>query len=257
MAPRYVRLDLDELELYRAIAEEAAMSDHDLDVLEERLADPALDPGVRAALAIKIARAGRQRSIWALRNARSEFARAHLLEPLAVLDLALDLVLVPPSPRVELGDSGYQHRGEDADGPLFVEDPIAGYWHRQGRIGPPIRPDPRRRTYVAQGPGQVETAFGRAEDGDIVLITFQPARWSGRTEPPLRLTRAGMARDLGLTISMRWSEVTSVGLVLRGTKKQVAYEVLGEPRATLPEHPSIPNEDLARLIGMLLELARK
>ena len=48
-----------------------------------------------------------------------------------------------------------------------------------------------------------------------------------------------------------------VGIVLKGAKKQVAYEVHGEPRVTLPERPSIPHEELAALIGRLLELARR
>jgi hypothetical protein len=257
MASLFVRLDLDELELYRAIAEEASISDHDLDALEERLGDHTLEANARAAIALKIARAGRQRSTWALRNARAEFARAGATLGLRVLDLALDLVLVPPSPRVLCGDSGYQHRPAEHDEPLFVEDPIAGYWHRQKRLGPPLRPDPTRPTHVAARAGQVEESFDQIASGDVVMVTFTPRTLFGAPEPPLRLTRAGMARDLGLSALVRWSEVGSVGIVLRGSKKQVAYEVHGEPRVTLPERPSIPHEDLAALIGRLLELARR
>lgn len=263
MTATYVRLDFDEGRLLRSVAEEASITDADLDELEDRILHGALDPSVVASLALTIARAGRPKSIWALKSARSRLVASHRDTEVQVLDLALDLAASPPPARLERGESGYRWSprsaapgGAEAE-PLYVEDPVAAYWHRRDRWGPPLRPDPARPPLVATAPGPIEPWLAEIEDGGTVLVCFRPAWPWTPPEPPLRLLRAGMARDAALNVRVRWSQVGSVGKVTRGRTARAAYEVHGEPRETLPREPAIGVDALVALMSKLVERSRQ
>ncbi len=264
MTATYVRLDLDEGRLLRSVTEEGSITDADLDELEDRILHGALEPSLVASLALTIARAGRPKSIWALKSARSRLVAARRDTEVQVLDLALDLASSPVPSRLERGESGYRwtppasltSARADAE-PLYVEDPIAAYWHRRDRWGPPLRPDPSRPPRVATAPGPVEPWLAEIEDGGTVLVCFEPAWPWTRPEPPLRLVRAGMARDAALTVRVRWSQVGSVGKVTRGRTVRAAYEVHGEPREMLPREPAIGVDALVALMSKLVERSRQ
>lgn len=257
MTATYVRLDLDEGRLLRSVAEEASITDADLDELEDRLLHGALDPALMGSLALTIARAGRPKSAWALKSARSRLLGMHRDTEVQILDLALDLVVTPPAARLERGEAGYRWSRPGGQEPLYVEDPIAAYWHRRDRWGPSLRPDPARSPLVAAGPGPIEPWLAEIEDGGTVLVCFRPTWPWVAPEAPLRLVRAGMARDVGLTVQVRWSQVGSVGQVTRGRLTRAAYEVHGSPRETLPREPVIGVDALVALMSRLVERSRQ
>lgn len=256
MAEDQLVLEIPEQELWRAIAQEGALADADLDALERRLVDETEDPGIRAALALTIARAGRTHSGAALAQARRTLTSQQRPREALALGLALELLAIPPSPRVERADRGYRYTEPLTAHVLYVEDAVAAHWHRLDRWGPPLRPDPARSPWLAKGPGQVEAALERALAGETVMVVHQP-RPFGAPEPPVRITRAGLARDARLTLRCRWSEVRSVGFVSRRRRRAVAFEARGEPVVILPERLSVPDDDLSALITRLIEVARR
>lgn len=257
MTASYVRLDVPEASLLRAVTEEASITDADLEELEDRLLHGGLEPALMGSLALTIARAGRPKSSWALKSARSKLASQHHPAEVRILDLALDLVQASPPARLERAEAGYRWTPGAEDDALFVEDPIAAYWHLRGRWGPPLRPDPSRAPLVAAEPGPIEPWLAEIEAGGTVLVCFRP-RWPW-TEPeaPLRLVRAGFARNTALDVRVRWSLVGSVGKVTRGGRARAAYEVHGEPRETLPNDPAIGVDALVALMAKLVERARQ
>ncbi len=253
---RYLVLDVAGGDRVRALAEESALGDRDLDAIEARLGSAELDPGEAAALALALGRAGRPRSSGALQALRRRLEGMGRPAEAHAVTLALDLLAARPPVRVERADLGYRHHDVALGVELFVEDPLAAHWHARGRWGPPIRPDLERAPIFAQGPGLVDRLTAFAEDGGIVVVGFEP-RWRFSAPlPPLRLTRAGVSRDAGLRSLSRWSQVDSVGVVAQGTKQCAAYEVSGEPVEILPPKPSIPTEDLVDLMGRLLKRSR-
>lgn len=256
MTEAFVALDLPETELLRAIAEEGALTDRDLDELEDRLLHGSLEAAQRTALALTLARAGRASSGWALASSRSQLrAEGRALEA-HLLTLAMELLAVPPSPRIDRAESGYRFTVPGEDVSLYVEDPVAAHWHRLGRWGPPIRPDPSRAPRVARA-GETEALAEELDTGGTVLVSFAPSRWRARAEPALRLVRAGLSRDPLLSISVRWSKVRSVGVVVRRGERRVAFELGDEPLVVLPPRPSIPPDELLALIARLVERARR
>jgi hypothetical protein len=257
----YVELDLSDVDRLRAVAEEGSMTDRDLDELEARLlaADApgrlASDPSAAAALALQIARAGRPSSRRALETAHTHLVAAREATAARVLELALDLVERVPSSRVERAESGYRHHVPERP-TLFVEDPLAAYWHRRDRWGPPLRPDPSTPATFLAGPRQLERGARVIAEGGTALVTFAPPWW-GRPERPLFLCRAGLARDVRLALDVRWSEVLSIGTLTRGARVHAAFEVAGHPRVVLPAAPSVPTDELVALLERLVEAARR
>jgi len=252
----YLRIEVQEGALLRAVAEEASIVDADLDELEDRLLHGGLDPEKIASLALTVARAGRSKSTWALKSARSKLVAASRKLEVQVLDLALDLVQTPPPARLSRAESGYRWGEGSDDDAVFVEDPLAAYWHRRDRWGPPHRPDPTRAPLVASAPGPIEPWLAEIDDGGTVMVCFAPEWPWSRPEPPLRLTRAGLSRDVALTMRIRWSQVGSIGTVTRGVQKRAAFEVHGEPRETLPGRPMIGTPALVALMSKLVERSR-
>ncbi len=243
-------LDLSEARLFFAVAEEASLNDPGLDALEAELADPATEKERAAALALTLGRAGRGSSVGALAQLA---AKMPPFSPHArAVRLAMDLLPLYPSPRVERADAGYRHT--DADGHvLYVEDRLAAHWHAQGRWGPPLRPDLSRAPLYA-GPGVSEESLAEAAlDGRIVVVTFRPHK---DPEAPLRLTRAGFSRDPALASLVRWSSVRSLGLVEHRGKRRAAYETKGAPVVSLPDGPSLAVDSLLALMGRLLKQSR-
>lgn len=250
----YLALDVPDTHRLRAIAEEGAIADADLDELEHRLLHGELDPQQRAALALAIARAGRASSGSTLAAVRAKLAADGFALEASVLSLALELLAVPPSVRVERAESGYRFTDPRDGTSLFVEDPIAAHWHHQDRWGPPIRPDPTAKVIVARGNGEVDRLAEAIDRGEIVLIAFSP-RFFQPPSPAVRMVRAGLSRDPRLSIATRWSEVRSVGVMEKGSEKAAAFET-AEGRVVFPPRAAIPVEELVALIARVVERAR-
>jgi hypothetical protein len=256
LAEAYLALDLPETDRWRAIAEEGSITDAQLDALEQRLLHDGLDPATQAAAALKIARAGRAQSGWALAEARARLIAQQKTLEAAVLALAIDLLAIPAHPRVERAESGYRYREATSGRVLYVEDPVAAHWHAIGVWGPPIRPDPTRAAHVLRGAIDVATEFGRIAAGDTAVVTFAGARFRA-PEPAIRLTAAGMSRDPRLVLEVRWSQIRSVGSATRRRRRSVAFEVKGEPVVILPIESSIGADDLIALLDRLIAHARR
>jgi hypothetical protein len=252
----YLSLEVPGDRLLLAIADEAALADSDLDELERRLLEGALPPEEQAALALTVARAGRAESGWALAEVRRRLASAQAELPAQAVALAVDLLAVPPPPRVERADSGYRYTDPATQTVLFLEDPIAAHWHQRGAWGPPLRPDPARPSWALRGAGQIDAAWSRLAQGDPVVVTFEPPR-IGPPAAPLRLVLAGAARDPGLALTVRWSQVLSIGTMERGRRRSVAFELKGTPRVALPARPAVPEAELIALLSRLVEHAKR
>lgn len=248
----YFARHIPDDERIRAIAEEAALTDRDLDGIEARML-ASDDAGEVTALALTIARCGRRSSAKALRAARQH---ATTTVDQTVLDLALELLTPRPRPAyLQRADEGYRFTpGGGVE--LFVEDALAAYWHHRDRWGPPLRPHLDGRWSAAGQGDRVEALAADALDGGIIVVTFQPGRLFGGPQPALRLTCAGFARDAALRSMVRFGDLSSVGVVTKRKRRLVAYEVRGEALTILPPKPSIPVDDLVALMGRLLQRAR-
>lgn len=251
---RYLALEVPDEELLGSIAQEAALTDLGLDALEAQLAAPGLEPGEAAAVALTVGRAGRARSRLTLEALRTRLLEAGREDEAWAVSLASALLAPRPGAVVERGDEGY--RMTVGGTRLYVEDPVAAYWHRRGRWGPPIRPDLERAPQLLRGPAQVDGAVAAARDGAVLVVTFRPRRWFGPGEPPLRLCRAGLSRSPGLEALRRWSEIGSLGRLESDRGARVAYAGPDGAPVGLPEDPSIPGEDLLALMERLLKDAR-
>lgn len=248
----YLSLRVPDDALLGAIAHETALSDAKLAGFVEAMTAEGADPAEAVALALTVGRAGHPGSAAALLALEARLAARELLAEAKAVRLARALLELRPPPSVSRGEEGY--RFEEADGELWIADPVAAHWHRQGRWGPPLRPDPDRPQVVARGEGQVVTLFGRAMAGDTILVSFEPPRLAREVAPALRLTRAGLSRHPALRELVRWSELRSVGRVEgRGV---AAYEPASGAPVALPPRPSIPVEELVDLMGRLLERSR-
>lgn len=255
---RYLVREIPADALFGAIAEEASLRDADLDALEARLeSSEATDPGELSAIALAVGRAGRRRSAGPLQRARARLESLGRPVEAQAVTLAMDLLRPRPLPaRVSRADSGYVHRDITGGIELFVEDPVAAHWHAKGRWGPPLRPDLDRTPLAATSARGVDGLAAEALDGGLVVVCFKPRRLLGGPQAPLRLTRAGLARDPNLRTLVRWSQVRSVGVVVRGWTRSAAFEVEGEPLEILPPHPSLDVDALVELMTVLLETER-
>lgn len=251
---RYLALEVPDEELLGSIAQEAALTDLGLDALEAQLTAPGLDPGEAAAVALTVGRAGRARSRTGLEALRAQLVAAGHEDEAWAVSLASALLAPRPGAVVERAEEGY--RMTVGTTRLYVEDPVAAYWHRRGRWGPPIRPDVDRPPTLLRGPGRVDAAMGQARDGAVLLVTFAPRRWLGAAEPPLRLCRAGLSRRPDLGGLVRWSEIGSLGRLEDDRGARVAWAGPDGAPVGLPERPSIPAEDLLTLMERLLKDAR-
>ena len=251
---RYLALEVPDDELVGAIAQEAALNDPGLDALEAQLAAPDLDPGEAAAVALTVGRAGRPRARGRLEALRARLVAAGHEDEAWAVSLASALLAPRPEGVVERADEGY--RMQVGASRLYVEDPVAAYWHRRGRWGPPIRPDLERGPRLLRGAGRVEAAAAQARDGAVLVVTFRPHRWFGVSEPPLRLCRAGLSRAPDLQGLVRWAEIGSLGRLESTKGARVAYAGPDGVARGLPAAPSIPAEDLLTLMERLLKDAR-
>ncbi len=256
MTDRYLVLEVPDDALITAIAEETAIIDADLDDLERRILSPSIDPQLASAIALTIARAGRGASIETLRIVEARLEQQHRTLEASALRLAKELCKLRPPPTVERAERGYR-RGDVALGEtLYIEDPLAAYWHRRGRWGPPLRPDPDRAQRFLEDGDAIDEAAAAIKDGAIAIVAFRAGRFTRRPHAALRLMRAGLARDPGLFTLVRWSNVSSVGMVERRRTKRVAFETGGGPLEILPADPSIPSDALLALMTQLLKQAR-
>ncbi len=251
---RYLVLDVPDEQLLGYLAQEGGLTDVALDALEAQLADSDLDPGEAAAIALTVARAARPSSLAELTRLRGRLEAAGRVDEALALRLAQEVVALRPSSSVERADKGYRMVFEGVE--LFVEDPVAGHWHRSDRWGPPLRPDLERAPVLARGAGTVDACYQAAVDGQIVIVTFKPAPFFGRQEPTLRLTRAGFARAADLSDLVRWSQIESLGTLVRNSKERVAFTRRDEVPEGLPARPSIPTTELLGLMERLLKRAR-
>ena len=247
----YLTLAIPDDERVGAIAREAALDDFALASMGRELARADLDPGVAAALALTVARAGWAEGRAAIRAQRARRSAGHSAEARA-LGLAEALCDLRPPGTVEAAESGYRY--VDPEGALYIEDPVAAHWHHQGRWGPPLRPRVERAGRHASGPGGIARWLDWAGDGGIVVVTFEPS--VARARPPLRLCRAGFARDRALNTLVRWSSLRSIGRMQRRPFDVVAYQQAGGAPVALPDKPSIPVDSLLRLMEALSALGR-
>jgi hypothetical protein len=249
----YVAIELEADQRLRAVAEEAALRDADLDEIERRLERADLEPERQAALALALGRAGRAGSGAVLARVKTRLVASGRQLEAEVVALAIDLLPVPPSPRVERAESGYRYQKEALE--LYVEDAIAAHWHQIGRWGPPIRPDPSVAPIAISASWSADEVVNAIEEGGTAIVTFSP-RLFGRPEPPVRLVRAGMSRTPALSIAARWSRVRSVGVIDGARERRAAFEIAGEPRIVLPARSSIPTDELVSIIARLVERSR-
>ncbi len=240
---RFFVLDVPEDELIASVAEEGAFTDADLDALELAL-DREVDPALVTSLALKLARAGRAISSGALADARRRLLKEGRSTEAEVVELAESLLLGSPS--LKRAESGYVLSRPNRE-PLFVEDPVAAYWHRRMRLGPPIRRDPGSAPFVLEGPGIVERAAQLLGRGDIIAIGFLPEGLIKRIAPPsLYLHASGFARTPSFASGVRWSELASVGRI--GADGPIAYVQKGSEPIQLPRRPRVPVAELLSII---------
>lgn len=239
--------------LIGAIAEETAFDDRDLDAIEAELARPAIEAGAAASLALALGRAGRASSARPLGAVRARFAGTTEAKAIGV---AIELLAVDPPRWLERGDVGYRRVDPFTLEELFIEDPLAAHWHHLRRWGPPLRAEPSAPQFEATGldaQGMAE----RVRAGEIARVTFEArSMFGGAIEPALRLTRAGLTRDASLRELVRWSAITSVGVVERRFSRRAAYEVAGGGLVTLSGRPGLPVEVLVDLMTRLLAAVR-
>lgn len=242
----YLTLEIPDDERLLAIARETQINDPQLAGIAEVLGQ--LDPEEGAAAALSLARAGDRRHRAVLRTYREALgAKGHDAEARAVR-IGEGLIELRPPDWVERADLGYRMLDPHDGVSVFVEDPLAAHWHGQLRWGPGIRPDLERAPYLARPSDDASGLVARTEDGGVVLVCFH----GRRRAPPLRLTRAGFARDPALRGLTRWSTVRSLGRS-GGT---LAYEVAGEPPVRLPQEAFLPVSLLEGFMARLLKRSR-
>lgn len=252
-AHRYLALEVPDDQLLAYLAQEGGLTDVALDALEAQLDDRALDAGEAAAIALTVGRAGRDSSRASLLRLADRLKADNPSEAEAVR-LAEAILALRPAPHVERADSGYRmHVNGEV---VFVEDPVAAHWHRAGRWGPPIRPDLERAAVMARGQGRSDDWYQAAADGRIVVVTFEPRRFIGPPQDPLRLTRCGFTRDADLQRIVRWSEVESLGTWSRDGQDRVGFTRRAHEAEGLPPRPSIPPSELLEVMERLLKQSR-
>lgn len=254
-ASRYLELQVPEEQLLGFLAQEGALNDAALDALERQLDDAETEPGEAAGVALTVGRAGRASSATALVRVEARLKAAGAADEARAVALARALLSPDPEGQgVERADSGYRWTTEREV--LYVEDVVAAHWHRQGRWGPPLRPDLHRPAQALTGPEQVDAGYEVAADGRVAIVTFRAPRWRRSVHAPLRLTRAGLARTPDLSDLVRWSAIASLGQLAHGDQARLAYARHGGGPIGLPPDPSIPADDLLALMSRLLKQSR-
>lgn len=257
MRQSYLALEIPEEQLVRAIAEEGALADRDLDELERRVLTPHLEPAHVAGLALTIGRAGRPSSRGTLAAARAALEARGRGDEASAVELAIELLPLCPSKTVERADRGYRRVDDVRDLELFIDDPLATHWHLVHRWGPPLRPDPDAASIDAHASGDVEELVREVREGKVVVVRFEPdGRFVRGTEAPLFVVRAGFARDRSLSSLVRWSELASVGIVERRGARHAGWERYGADVERFPARSSLPVEGLVHLLTRMLALAR-
>ena len=248
----YFALEVPDDALIGSIAHEAALTDAALAGLTVELGRADRASADAASLALTLGRAGWRPAARCIAE-REAVAKAQSNPQARIYALAQALLHLRPSAEVEAAEVGY--RFCDELGVLYVEDPIAAHWHHAGRWGPPIRPDLRRSGRHASGPGRHERLVRWAADGGVVVVTFQP-RGMSRPEPPLRLCKAGFARDVSFGDCVRWSSLRSMGRLVMDHGEVAAVQIRGEAPTSFPVHPSVPTDDLLVLMETLSAMGR-
>lgn len=278
---RMLVLELPEDAFVMAAAREGGVTDADLDAIEASLLEDDLAPEEGAASALAIGRAGRASSRSALRAYEDRLLSDGHEDHARAVRLAQELLEHPPPPRVEQAESGYRRTDPQDSSVLFVEDPLAAYWHRRGRWGPPLRPAIESPDVVPSSSEDRDALMDRALDGQLVRVEFRPGPLRGlrafatlvdstrlgqvlrrlglqrpllSPEPPLWLTRAGLTRDRTLLGLVRWSNIRSIGFVDDRFRRRVAYELSSGAVHALPLGGTLSVEDLH---GVLVELAQR
>ncbi len=257
LEPRHLALEVPETQRLLALLEEASLRDADLDLLERRIeTEPDTDPGLLAAWALVLGRAGDFARVPVLERLAIRLEAAGLLDHASAVRLAMGLCHPRPERAgVERADGGYRFADLVRRTALYVSDPLAALWHGKGRWGPPLRPDRERPPKLARALDHVEPLTAFAEDGGVIVVCFAPARF-GPAEPPLRLALAGFARDPQLNTLVRWSAVRSLGEVMGRRGPRAALETRELPLLVLPAAPQLPEKQLLDLMGRLLKSAR-
>jgi hypothetical protein len=241
---RYVVREFPQTELLPAIIDEANLTDAKIMNLEGALlTDRSLQPDQRAGLGLVVGRCGWNRSEGALRQLAHNLLQNGAETEAQIARLAL--TLLKPSPHLlERGDEGY-HFHESGQPALYVEDRIAGHWHRRGRWGPPIRPVvglPKRLLAFEE----ISRAVDAAMDGERILIEGTAESWI--------VTRAWLSTHSRLDEPIRWARVRSMGAVASviGVSR-LAFEVEGCPVQVLDVEDS--RKDVCS--AFLLEMYRR
>lgn len=241
--------------LITAIAEESALADGDLDVIESRIVSPLTSPGETAALSLTLGRAGRASSARPLGAARTRIGGTPEAKAISV---ALELLSVAPPRWLSRAERGYRRLDPITGEELFIEDPLAAHWHHEDRWGPPLRADASTPCFSAAALGlDVSQIVERVRAGSIALVTFAASKpWVRRIDPALRLARAGLTQDASMRHLVRWTGVRSIGTTARRFAAHAAYEAGGDPPVVLPAKPSIPTEMLVEVMARLSNAAR-
>lgn len=275
MPSRLLTIELPEDALVMAAARDGAIADRDLDALEAWL-HSVPEPETGAAAALTVGRAGRSASAEALQAYRAHLEAGGHEEHASVLRLALDLLQLRPHPRVERAESGYRYTDPVDGSTLYVEDPLAAYWHRRSVWGPPLRPRVEEEDVL----GEPEACLAAALDGRLARIEVrtnwlascftwvrnkivgrlenellaEPAASPANRRSPVWLTRAGLARDRNLNTLVRWSQLASIGFFGEGRRRRVALQPRSGPLLVLP-NTVWSAEDLHSSVEQLTERA--
>ncbi|MBI2376082.1 MAG: hypothetical protein HYV07_18960 [Deltaproteobacteria bacterium] len=235
---RFLALDLPEDELLAAVAREAAFIDADLDALERALSE-AVSASLMGAMSLALGRAGRPESAAALALARARLVNAGLALAAEVVELAEGVL--SSAPEVERAEAGYVFTKVGRE-PLYVEDPIAAYWHRRNRLGPPIRRERGAPGRVFEGKGASEPLLRAVAEGEVAVVGFEPGTLAERAPPSLWIHASGVARTPDFSHGRRWTQLKSMGRAGRSIALAPRDQILW----VLPARPRIPADELLR-----------
>lgn len=222
---RYVPSD----ELLPTIIEEANLDDDGIHEIERLLlTEPSLEPEVISSLCLVLGRCGWNRSQGTLRQIENKCKKMGRTVDAHVVRLAMALLSDSPETGfVERADEGYRY-SEPGLPALFVSDPIAAHWHRQGRWGPAIRPRFDLPTIPAARDLGVSKLAEFVLDGRIVKIA--------RGDEVCTMTRAWIHLSGETLAPIRWNRVRSLGRIssVGAREGKLALEVEGCPVMQVP-----------------------
>ena len=216
---RYVPSD----ELLPTIIEEANLDDNGIIEIERLLlTEPKLEPEVMASLCLVLGRCGWNRSRGTLRQMERKCEKMGRTVDAHVVRLALALLHESPDAAfVEKADEGYRY-SEPGLPALFVSDPIAAHWHRQGRWGPAIRPRFEMPTIPVDQELGVSKLAEFVLDGRIVKIAVG--------DQVCAMTRAWIHLSGETVAPIRWNRVRSLGRI----SSKLALKIEGCPILQVP-----------------------